>query len=205
MMKTILFSLIALLSPLTIAAPITSPGDPALAGATVITFSEQSAGTSTSFTFGDVTFTADASNNLTLQNNPCASLCTPDTGHVLGNQTSGTSGGNVLVNFNTAVSAFGFGAAAQNSAVSVSAFDQLNALIEVFNFSGSCCSFEFGGIAASDIYSLLIATSDYIIIDNFTYTTATEVSEPNTIAVLSLGLIALITARRKKPKQLFSK
>lgn len=180
---------------------ITSSSDTALAGATTITFSEQAFATSSSFTFGDVTFGALGNNSLRIQNNPCSGVCLPNTGPVLSNQTSGGSGTGFTVDFASSVSAFGFGAAAMNSALSVSAFDSSDNLIETFNFSGSCCGFQFGGISAAGISSLLVSTSDYIAFDNFMYVSGTaEIPEPTALALLALGL-AGIGASRKKQKR----
>lgn len=200
MLKNISFFLaMAFITTSANATLITSSGDVALTGATTITFSEQAFSTSPSFTFGDVTFDALGSNSLRLQNNPCSSVCVPNTGPILSNQTSGTSGTGFTVDFASSVSAFGFGAAAMNSALSVSAFDSLNNLIETFNFSGSCCGFQFGGISAAGISSLLVSTSDLIAFDNFMYVSEnTAVPEPTVLALFVIGLAGIGASRKKR-------
>lgn len=199
-MKKLILTMLTISASLAVeATPITSAGDSALTGGTVITFSEQAHGSAASFTFGDVTFSATGSNSLRLENNPCVGSCIPNTGDTLANQTSGISGASFTVDFASTISAFGFGAAAQNSSLSVSAFDLSNSLIESFDFSGSCCAFEFGGIAAAGISSLLISTTDYMAFDNFTYVAeSSSVPEPAMFALMGLGLVGIGFSRKIK-------
>ena len=87
-------------------AIITSPGDTALDGATVIDFESQTMGTYVSLGIGDVTFTAD-DNHLRIDNTYAGQYST--LGISLDNGTYGDNGfSSMTIGFAGPVSAFGF-------------------------------------------------------------------------------------------------
>lgn len=180
---------------------ITSSGDAALTGATVINFDSQPTFSFDTLTIGDVTFTNLASGDLRIR--PWSSYGA--SGQAL--DTGATGAPNTIqIDFATAVSAFAMNWGAANPDWNVSLYNATNALIDTVVFPGGSgatggASFtEFFGATGAGITKVIMQTTsgfDYVIIDNFQFVAGSApVPAPAALGMLGLGLIGLGMRRR---------
>lgn len=185
------------------------PGsDPSLAGATVVDFSAQTAGTYTSLAVGGVTF-GGGNGTFLVTDNLAGSYNT--TGRNLQNEQN--QGSTSILNFTFAspASAFGFNFGASNEDWLLEAFDASNNLLESHTLTQTWFSNagDFFGIAASGIASARAtqmthvndAGVDWILLDNFSYVAGRQsVPEPGSLLLIGLGLAGLSMSRRRAAK-----
>ncbi|MEN6352856.1 MAG: hypothetical protein ABFD02_05315 [Bacteroidales bacterium] len=185
-----------------LAAIITSAGDAALTGATVIDFSGHPKGTYASIAIGGVTFVAN-NNHLWIDNTYEASY--GQVGNYLDNGTYNSNGFNGLtIQFSNPTSAFGFqwDMAETWANWTLSAYNASNVLLGSYvlpNTDGSSTG-AFVGLAFSDIsYATLVNSQayDWVSIDNFTYQQNAVVPIPTAVILLGSGILGLLGFRRK--------
>lgn len=181
------------------AAIITSSGDPALTGATVIDFEAIALGTYAALVVGDVTFTAQ-DNHLRISADYAGSYNT--IGRSLDNGTYAAEGFNALrIDFASPTSAFGFNWGASDYAWTLYAYDSGSTLLGTYALPITMASNagEFVGLAVPGIsYAVLDldgTTYDWVFVDNFAH--AAPVPEPGTLLLLGGGVLGLIGSRRK--------
>lgn len=209
-MKKIFFSYLVALALLCVipgnsalAAIITSPGDAALTGATVIDFSGQTKATYNSIAIGGVTFIA---NNNHLQIDDSYESSYGQVGNYLDNGTYSSNGfSNLTIQFSSPTSAFGFqwDMAEPSANWNLNAYDASNMLLGSYNLPNTDGSptGAFVGLALSNIsYATLINSHqdfDWISIDNFTYQQNAVVPLPTAVLLLGSGILCLLGFRRK--------
>ena len=184
------------------ASHITSSGDPALTGATVIDFESQTLGTYSSLAIGNVTFSAN-NNHLQIDNTYSGSYGM--SGKYLDNGTYSNEGfSSMTMTFAGGTSAFGFiwGAAEESSSWVLNAYNASNVLLDTYGIpSTSSGPGAFVGIAANGIsYATLGWTGayDWVMIDQFSYVAgSSQVPEPTTMILFGLGLIGLAGLRKR--------
>ena len=186
------------------ATQITSIGDPALSGSTIIDFDNQPTQDFLSLTLSGVTFTA-AAGGYTLRTAPFTE------GGVYGGsgQELSTQNSNVgfTISFATPVSAFGMNWGGANENWTVSLFDSANAPIEMLTFLGGdpgkgATYIEFYGAKANDIkyVSFVAQNADWVKIDDFHFvpTSTAPVPEPATLLLIVTGLGGAVASRRRR-------
>ena len=197
--------LLALASASTLGAQtITSSGDAALAGATVIDF--QSAAPGMTFgpvVIGGVTFTPGAGQPVIIESDYAGQYNT--SGQYLATQYMTTS---LRFDFAAPVSAFGFNFGASDVVWTLSAYDTFGALLATTGtpVTGPSNAGEFiglGSTGAGIAYATLDGSStDYVMIDNFAFAAgdvrATVTPEPASIALMGTGLVGLVGFARRK-------
>lgn len=186
---------------------ITNPGDPALAGSTVIDFNGAATGNNTSYSFSGVTFSTTGG---TLRIAPFGEGGSSWNGSGQTLTTRDTTVSNFSINFSQAVSAFGMDWGAANPNWRVDVFDASNELLgsEVFDggTGGTGGSFrEFYGVSVLGAISRAELTSlggqDWVIVDNFQFVTASNdnrVPEPAGLALIGMALAAAAVARKRR-------
>lgn len=182
------------------ASTISSPADPALAGATVVDFEDRTHGTFTSDTVGGVTLTA-LSGYLTYTNYTSGGIYGPTSGTEL--STIGSTG--FRIDFAQVVSAFGMIWGAPNVGWTISAYDSSNNLLDSYvGPSGPDWNYYVGLAAEGIAYATLTAASyDWVKIDNLAYVSGTTVSPvPVPAAGLMLvGALGALGALRRRSKR----
>lgn len=181
---------------------LTTSGDPALSGATLVDFNSEAQGSFTSRTFNDfVTFSG---------NNPLYIESTygglyGSTGNYLANRSSDSP---FTISFSNPVSAFGFSWGAADQPWTMKLFDINNALLDTLSISAQTNPY-IGFIGASNNPSISKAVLtdqssygyDYFLLDNFKYVQASNgstVPEPATFALLGLGAFGFYFSHRRK-------
>ncbi len=181
---------------------ITSSGDAAISGLGVIDFESQTAGTYTTLTIGNVTFTGT---NGTFDITNAYNGSYNSVGQSNQNTWTGTDA--YRIDFATSVNAFGFNFGASDDEWLLNAYYSANNLLESHILPETYASNagEYYGIASTGIsYATLTQTYnhwtpvDYIFIDNFSPGPGNAVPEPGTMLLLGSGLLGMIGIRRKK-------
>jgi len=177
--------------------------DPALAGATVLTFDAETLGSFSSQTFGGVTFTGlgdvlrvDAS---------FAGLYNSRGAAYLDNNAGGAFGW--LIDFSSPTTAFGFLWGAADDAWTLTAFDGVGGtgnVVDTFVLpaTGSSNAGEFYGLTGAGILSATLidgGSGDWVFVDSFAFSTLST-PEPSSIAFVGLGVLGLgaMVGRRRR-------
>lgn len=199
--KTFIFAAITAgcLTTDSFATQITSSSDPSLTGSTLIDFTGSTNGSYSSLAIGNVTFSGNG--NIVIDSVFGGSYNT--SGTYLQNSAGGTT--SLLFQFGSAVSAFGFNLGAHDYTWTLRAFNSSNLLLDTYAFPaiGGSNAGQFYGIAASGISYATVSTgsSDYVLLDNFRYTTGSSSSSVpdggSTLALLGFAMTAVAGARRK--------
>jgi hypothetical protein len=198
-------AVLALASASTLSAQsITSPGDPALAGQTVIDFSGAALGQTTTLSVGGVTFSAPGGSGVIVENDYAGNYNT--SGQYLANQ--GWSFGTLRFDFGSAASAFGFNFGASDMTWTVTAFDAFGAVLASTSIAptGGSNGGEFIGLStgsANIAYGTVTGdASDYVMVDNFGFVAAdvgtTVTPEPASVALMATGLLGLVGVAHRK-------
>ncbi|MCS0585229.1 PEP-CTERM sorting domain-containing protein [Massilia pinisoli] len=181
------------------ASPITSPGDPALTGATVQNFDSVAAGDYLSLSLPGVTINGNGSPVTICNGCGGGSGAFGDVGNSLQN-TFGSPASFDLV-FTAPVSAFGIQGGAFNGVWTYTAYDSLDNVIETLNVNHPCCGPFFDGIAHDGIARVnLNGSGDWVVFENLQFVAGsiTDVPEPATLALFGLGFAGLVRSARRK-------
>ncbi len=181
------------------ATPISSSGDVALTGSTLIDFNSEALGSFGSRVFGGVTISG-IGGNLTVSNDGNGQYVPPQD-NFLDNRFGGV-GFNFA--FSSTLSAFGMQIGATNAGQVLTAYDSLNNVLETLAIPNQVNTLPFPytgfyGIAQAGIARVTLSANqgDWIVVDDLRYTSApTTVTEPSLLALLSFGLIGFGFARR---------
>lgn len=181
------------------ATAISGFGSPsnAIPGGTVIDFESANLGSFSTQSFGNVTISG-IGGNLNIDNTYGGQYNTQ--GIYLHNSQGNTNG--IRFDFSSPVSQFAFNFGASDNSSVLSAYDASNNLIESVNgpITSSGNAGNYVGLADSGIsYATLTLSNDYILIDNFTFSSnnATAVPEPFTIVGTFIGGTAALRMRKK--------
>lgn len=198
-------SLVALAPPAA-AGLITSAGDAALTGSTLIDFNSEGDNTYSTRTFGGlITLSAPQGSFNVDSYDP--SYYPGMSGTYI---TTRNYGGALEWRFGAAVSAFGFNWFGADQSWTIDLFDSSDSLIETLSISAqTAIGADFLGASGAAISRVLMTPSafDLIFLDDFRYVVATQsVPEPSTlaIAVLSLGLLGAARRRRMQHRRTIS-
>lgn len=184
------------------AAPVylTSPVDPSLAASSLIDFNAEAQGSFVSRSFGGGAVTiGTAGSALDIENSYLGGYGTS------GNYFANAAGGNGFdIVFTDDVSAFGFNWGSANVAWTMQLFDASSILIGSFVVPAQ--SGAFAGFVGVDGNGLMIksvnmvpSAYDYVLLDDLKFTPCgTSVPEPAPLALLGLGMLGFLGARRRK-------
>lgn len=189
---------------------ITSSSDPALNGATVIDFENQTKNTYTTLSIGNVSFEPATGYYLRIDSYYSGRYNTAGKYLDNGRSYNNPGFGKIKFSFLQPVSAFGFNWGASNYYWLLKAYNSSGVLLESYDLpiTKESNNGEFYGIAVdSDFiaYASLERTSyyDWIFLDNFTFkekTTETVIPEPTTFFLLGWGLIGVSAFKSRKKK-----
>lgn len=178
---------------------ITSSVDPALNGSALVDFNAEVQGAFTSRTFGGfVTFSGN--NPLFVESTYSGNYGA--SGNYVGSQSSDSP---FTISFAAPVSAFGFSWGAADQPWLFDLYGVGGSLLGTLNIaaqSGNYVGF-IGGTDNAPISHVVLRdqsnyTYDYFILDNLRYVAANEVPEPAPLAMLGLGLLGLLAARKRQ-------
>lgn len=194
-----------LLTGTTFASPLIGTSGfaaPTIAGAsTVVTFDSQPNATFASLTSNGVTVSGIG--GLLRTDNTYANQYNGRGSHYVDNNMGATSG--IRINFAAPVNGFAFNWGASDDGWVLSAFDTAGALIESFatpitmsSNAGDYIGIQAAGIAFATLTDRL--AGDWVFIDNivFSAAAAAAVPEPQTFALMGLGLLGLGLASRRR-------
>ena len=198
----LLFALIVHITSLHAQSVITSPGDPALAGAGVIDFSSPAPGTYPSLNISFVNFAGPS--GVTIESLYAGNY--NSTGQYLNNANAASP--KITITFGVSLAAFGFNYGASDDPWTLSAFDAGNNLIlsTVVAPIGGSASGEFIGIASPSA-NIAYATfkddggiwfPDWVLIDNLAFTEVVNTPEPSALALAGFGAMLLGLARSRR-------
>lgn len=174
-------------------------GVPTVPGATAtVTFDGQANATFSSLSLSGVTFSGIGGNLRT--DNSYPNNYNGRGARYLDNNAGGTNA--IRFDFSTPVSAFAFNWGASDGVWTLTAFNASNQIIEAMStpITRASNAGDYIGLAnAGMAYATLTTTNvgDWIFIDNFTVAAGT-VPEPDTLAILGLGLMGMVSLRRRK-------
>lgn len=196
MKRIFAFALSALALASAQAYDINSAGDPALAGGSVVDFESVAAGAYGSVTAGGITFTAGAGTSLYVDSAYAGNYNT--TGQSLKNTYNSDAFGLLTITFGAPTTSFGFNWGAADTVWTLSAYDASNNLLgsRSLTATGPSNAGEFYGLAlgAGAAYATISGDhGDYVFVDNFT---VGAVPEPETYALMVLGLVGLAAVKR---------
>ncbi len=199
--KSLALSLIGAASISAFASPITSSGDPALTGATVIDFESVTTGEYASLVLPGVTINGISSTMTICDGCGGGGGSYGDVGRSL--QNTGGSPVSFDLVFDNVVSAFGIIGGALNSGWTYTAFDDSNNVIETLNITDPCCGGFFHGIAQNGIKRVnLNGSGDWVVFDNLQFVAGPgQVPEPISLSLFGIGFAGLALSRRRAAKQ----
>ena len=189
------------------AQAITSPSDPALTGATLVTFETVPTGSSTTFTAGGATFSTPVVGQVEYVLTDYSGMYGA-TGNSLQNTYDENGFTALRFDFASAVNAFAFSFGATDSQWTLSAFSASGTLLATVLPGITRADPQTTGIklnSASIAYATLTTAvpGDYVFVDDFRYVTgaSTTAPEPATWALLGTGLLAVGGVARRRRAQ----
>jgi hypothetical protein len=183
----------------TMASIITTPSDPALSGAAVIDFENQTLGTYASLPIGGVTFIANDA-HLRIDNYYAGNYNSRGSRYLDNGPYENPGFFSMNINFDSAVNAFGFLWGASDTMWVLSAYDASNNSLESYNLpiTGGSNAGDFVGLAVDGIDHAVLSNGnfnywDWVFVDNFTYNVGeidNVVPVPGAVLLGMLGLSA---------------